>query len=101
VKDSSCCGSSAAWGEFLEKKGIPQRGGRRVTASAVEGGLDANAITSNAFELEWPLKSGRTRPFPEIDRAAWFDLPAAHVKFLKSQRTFLDCLADRTAVSQP
>ena len=51
------------WGEFLEKKGIPQRGGRRVTASAVEGGLDANAITSNAFELEWPLKSGRTRPF--------------------------------------
>jgi predicted NUDIX family NTP pyrophosphohydrolase len=30
----------------------------------------------------------------EIDRAAWFDLPAAHVKILESQRALLDRLVD-------
>jgi predicted NUDIX family NTP pyrophosphohydrolase len=41
-----------------------------------------------------PLQS-----FPEIDRAAWFDLPAAHVKILESQRALLDRFVDRAAVS--
>jgi predicted NUDIX family NTP pyrophosphohydrolase len=39
--------------------------------------------------------------FPGIDRADWFDLPTAHVKILQSQRTLLDRLVDRTAVSAP
>jgi predicted NUDIX family NTP pyrophosphohydrolase len=72
-----------------------------VAAFAVEGELDADAITSNTFEIEWPPKSGKTRAFPEIDRAAWFDLPAAPVKILESQRTFLNRLVHHTAVSAP
>jgi predicted NUDIX family NTP pyrophosphohydrolase len=71
---------------------IRQRGGKRVTAFAVEGDLDANAVKSNTFEMEWPPKSGKLQSFPEIDRAGWFDLPAAHVKILESQRSLLDRL---------
>jgi predicted NUDIX family NTP pyrophosphohydrolase len=103
----------AARREFLEETGstlsealeplgdIRQRGGKRVTAFAVEGDLDVDAIKSNTFEIEWPPKSGRMQSFPEIDRAAWFDLTAAHAKILESQRLLLDRLADRAAVSAP
>jgi predicted NUDIX family NTP pyrophosphohydrolase len=103
----------AARREFLEETGyalsgtleplgdIRQRGGKRVTAFAVEGDLDVDAIKSNTFEIEWPLKGGKMQSFPEIDRAAWFDLPAAHVKILESQRALLDRLVDRAAVSAP
>jgi len=34
--------------------------------------------------------SGRTRSFPEVDRAAWFDLETARRKIVKSQLPFLD-----------
>jgi len=103
----------AARREFLEETGcflsgplkplgdIRQRGGKRVTAFAVEGDLDVDAIKSNTFEIEWPPKGGKMQSFPEIDRAAWFDLPAANVKILESQRTLLDRLVDHTAVSAP
>jgi predicted NUDIX family NTP pyrophosphohydrolase len=106
----------AARREFLEETGIAvtgpleplgdirQRGGKRVTAFAVEGDLDVDAMKSNTFEMEWPPKGGKLQSFPEIDRAAWFDLPAAHVKMLESQRPLLDRLVelvDRGAVPAP
>ncbi len=37
------------------------------------------------FQLEWPRRSGRQREFPEVDRAAWFDLEARKQKILKGQ----------------
>lgn len=74
---------------------VRQRGGKRVTAFAVEGDLDVDAVKSSTFKMEWPPKTGRMQSFPEIDRAAWFDLPAAHVKILESQRSFLDRLVER------
>ena len=43
--------------------------GKYVRAWALEGDLDATAITSNTFTLEWPPRSGRTSEFPEVDRA--------------------------------
>ena len=73
---------------------IRQRGGKRVTAFAVKGDLDVDALKSNTFEIEWPPKGGKLQSFPEIDRAAWFDLPAAHVKMLESQRSLLDRLVE-------
>jgi predicted NUDIX family NTP pyrophosphohydrolase len=103
----------AARREFLEETGctpsgplellgdIRQRGGKRVTAFAVEGDLDVDAIKSNTFEIEWPPKGGKMQSFHEIDRAAWFDLPVAHLKILESQRQLLDRLVDRAAVSAP
>ena len=62
-----------------------------------EGDLDAAAITSNTFELEWPPRSGRVQAFPEIDRAAWFDLDTARAKLGKAQLPFLDRLAEHLA----
>jgi predicted NUDIX family NTP pyrophosphohydrolase len=81
--------------ERLEPLGeIRQRAGKRVIAFAVEGDLDVHAIRSNMFEVEWPPRSGRMQAFPEIDRAEWFDLAAAHVKILDGQRPLLDRLAE-------
>jgi predicted NUDIX family NTP pyrophosphohydrolase len=103
----------AARREFLEETGcalsrvleplgdIRQRSGKRVSAFAVEGDLNVDAIVSNTFEIEWPPKGGKMLSFPEIDRAAWFELPTAHVRILQSQRTLLDRLVDHTAVSAP
>jgi predicted NUDIX family NTP pyrophosphohydrolase len=96
----------AAVREFAEETGVAltgplqplgeirQRGGKRVNAFAVEGDLDVAAIASNSFEIEWPPRSGKMRTFPEVDRAEWFDLPAAHAKILEGQRPLLDRLAE-------
>ena len=68
------------------------KSGKRVTAFAVAGDLDADAIVSNAFELEWPPRSGRTGTFPEVDRAAWFALAEARERILPAQAELLDRL---------
>ncbi len=70
------------------------KSGKLVAAWAVEGDLDADTITSNTFELEWPPRSGRTQEFPEVDRAGWFGLDAAREKLNPAQGAFLDRLRD-------
>lgn len=79
--------------EFVDLGEIRQAGGKTVKAWAVEGDLDATTIVSNTFDLEWPPKSGDIRTFPEIDRAAWFDLESARSAIISGQREFLDRLA--------
>ena len=69
---------------------IRQKGGKQVEAFALEGDLDAGAIVSNHFTLEWPSRSGHFRSWPEIDRAAWFTLAEARAKILPSQLPILD-----------
>jgi predicted NUDIX family NTP pyrophosphohydrolase len=71
---------------------IRQKGGKWVEAFALEGDLDAGAIVSNGFTLEWPPRSGRFQSWPEIDRAAWFTLAEARAKILPSQRAIIDRL---------
>ncbi|MGJ5076363.1 NUDIX domain-containing protein [Bradyrhizobium sp. SZCCHNR1015] len=71
---------------------IKQRGGKVVEAFAAETDLDAGSITSNAFELEWPPRSGRIQRFPEVDRAAWFDLAEARIRINPAQAALLDRL---------
>jgi predicted NUDIX family NTP pyrophosphohydrolase len=73
---------------------IRQAGGKRVTAFALEGDLDAAEVRSNQFELEWPPRSGRIQSFPEIDRAQWFALNVAREKILSGQRPLLDRLEE-------
>jgi predicted NUDIX family NTP pyrophosphohydrolase len=70
------------------------KSGKQVAAWAVEGDLDADAITSNTFELEWPPRSGRKQAFPEVDRAGWFSLEDAREKLNPAQGAFLDRLRD-------
>ena len=96
---------AAACREFIEELGIeppdgervglgevPQKGGKRVRAWAVEGDIDPAKVESNTFELEWPPRSGRRQSFPEVDRAGWFTLAEAHEKILDGQRPLLDAL---------
>jgi predicted NUDIX family NTP pyrophosphohydrolase len=82
-------------GPTLDLGEVPQSGGKRVTAWAVEGDLDPDRIESNTFELEWPPRSGRRQEFPEIDRAGWFDLGTARRKVVKGQVPLLDRLEER------
>lgn len=101
----------AARREFLEETGsridgafvaltpLRQPGGKLVYAWAVEGDLDTTSIRSNTFSIEWPPRSGRQQEFPEIDRAAWFDIAAARQKILPGQRGFLDELDTRLSRS--
>jgi predicted NUDIX family NTP pyrophosphohydrolase len=71
---------------------IRQRGGKQVEAFAAEFDVNVAAITSNTFEIEWPPRSGKRQRFPEVDRAAWFDLATARDKINAAQREFLDRL---------
>jgi predicted NUDIX family NTP pyrophosphohydrolase len=63
-----------------------------VIGFALEGDLDAGAIRSITFELEWPPRSGRRQSYPEVDRAAWFTLDEARAKLNAAQAAFLDRL---------
>ena len=79
-------------GDFVPLEPIRQKGGKVVVAWAVEGECDASSIRSNVFTMEWPPRSGKHVEFPEVDRAAWFNLPEARTKILSSQVPFLDQL---------
>ena len=93
--------------EFAEETGFPlkgklealepikQAGGKIVYAWAIEGEVDASAIRSNTFSMEWPPHSGKTVEFPEVDRASWFHLETARGKILKSQTPLLEQLREK------
>lgn len=80
--------------ELLPLGEVRQQSGKVVMAWALERDLDAGAIRSNTFELEWPLRSGQRQTFPEVDRAGWFALGVARAKLLPAQAPFLDRLAE-------
>lgn len=77
-------------GPFLPLGERKQPSGKRILAWAVEGDWDPASLVSNTFNMEWPKGSGRIREFPEIDRAAWFDMAEAQRRILSEQRGFLD-----------
>jgi predicted NUDIX family NTP pyrophosphohydrolase len=99
--------AEAALREFAEETGtrlttvpfplakVRQSGGKSVEAFAVEGDLDASAIQSNMFEMEWPPRSGRTQSFPEAEDARWMSLTEARKLMLPSQLPLLDALEAR------
>ena len=82
-------------GQLAELGSVKQKGGKVVTAWATEGDLDAGAVSSNTFTMEWPPRSGRTEEFPEIDRAGWFEIGTAREKLVSAQTEFLDRLLER------
>jgi predicted NUDIX family NTP pyrophosphohydrolase len=84
-----------AAGEFIALAPVKQKSGKIVHAWAFEGNFDLSSFASNTFEMEWPPKSGRRQSFPEIDRVAYFALPAAMSKILAYQRPLLRELEQR------
>ena len=79
-------------GEYRPLKPIRQTGGKIVYAWTVHCDLEAAAVKSNTFSMEWPRGSGKMREFPEIDRAEWFKIDLARLKILKSQLGLLEQL---------
>ena len=69
---------------------IRQASGKLVHVWAIEADIDPSVVQSNSFPLEWPPRSGQVRQFPEVDRAAWFDLADARSKIHKGQVALLD-----------
>jgi predicted NUDIX family NTP pyrophosphohydrolase len=101
--------AEAALREFEEETGtrltavpfplarIKQSGGKWVEAFALEGDLDAEAVTSNDFEMEWPLRSGKLERFPEVEQARWMNLDEACAMMLPSQLPLIDALQKKLA----
>jgi predicted NUDIX family NTP pyrophosphohydrolase len=94
---------AAARREFAEETGFAPDGpvvdlgavkssGKVIHAWAVAGDWDPALLRSNEFEMEWPPRSGRRARFPEVDRAAWFDLDTARRKIHRNQLAFIDAL---------
>lgn len=88
-------GVAAPDGEPTSLGAVRQTGGKVVHGWALSGDLDVTKTTSNTFEMEWPPRSGRMQIFPEVDRAAWFDLDSARGKLLPAQRAFIDRLEEQ------
>ena len=86
-------------GEFIPLEPVKQKGGKVVSAWAVEGSIDPAAIKSSTFSIEWPPKSGRQAEFPEVDRAEWFSPDEARLKLNPAQAAFVDSLCDQLNVS--
>jgi predicted NUDIX family NTP pyrophosphohydrolase len=91
-------GSPAPAGATLEL-GSVRSGTKTIFAFAREADFDASAIVSNTFTMEWPYHSGRMVEFPEVDRAAWFDRPAAAELLVASQVPFLSRLSEAAHLS--
>jgi predicted NUDIX family NTP pyrophosphohydrolase len=77
-------------GELTPLTPLRQKSGKLVHAFALEGDFDLTAFSSNAFEMEWPPRSGKMQSFPEIDRIAYFTLATARKKILPGQRAFIE-----------
>jgi predicted NUDIX family NTP pyrophosphohydrolase len=84
-----------AEGDFIALAPVKQKSGKTVHAFAVEADFELTQFASNSFEIEWPPKSGQRRSFPEIDRLAYFALPAAMIKIIPYQVPLLSELARR------
>jgi predicted NUDIX family NTP pyrophosphohydrolase len=78
-----------AHGEVIALAPVNQKSGKVVHAFAFEADFELAAFASNTFEIEWPPKSGRRQSFPEIDRIAYFTMPAALTKIIAYQLPFL------------
>lgn len=80
---------------------VKQKGGKTVHAWAFAGDCDPAQTRSNSYPVEWPPRSGRMIEVPEVDRAAFFDLPAARRKINAAQVALLDELERLLAESPP
>ena len=76
-------------GELIALKPVNQKSGKVVHAFAIEADFELAAFASNTFEIEWPPKSGKRQSFPEVDRIAYFTLPAAKTKIIAYQLPLL------------
>ena len=80
------------FGEFRSLDPLRQSGGKIIYAWAIEADCDPAQLRSNLFSLEWPPRSGKMQQYPEVDRAAWFNISQARGKILPGQAGFIEQL---------
>jgi predicted NUDIX family NTP pyrophosphohydrolase len=97
TEETNLAADFASADDLIALSPVKQKSGKIVHAFACEADLDLAGFASNMFEIEWPPKSGRRQSFPEIDRIAYFALPAATTKILAYQRPLLLELKQRFA----
>jgi len=73
-------------GEFIPLGVLRQPSRKIVHAWALQRDLDETRVVSNLFSLEWPRRSGIINEYPEIDKAAWFDIDQAKRRSRKGRR---------------
>jgi predicted NUDIX family NTP pyrophosphohydrolase len=79
-------------GPFITLGTLVQPSRKTILVWAAEGRFDPALLRSNTVTIEWPKGSGRLQTFPEVDRAAWFDVSEAKHRILAGQAGFLDAL---------
>jgi len=79
-------------GPYQPLGGVKAHHHELIYAWAVEHDCDPALIVGNELAIEWPPRSGKQAAFPEVNRAAWFDLPAARAAIVPAQRRFIDDL---------
>ena len=77
-------------GRFIQLTPVRLRNGKMLHAWAVEGDCDPSKVRSNTFSMEWPPHSGKKQEFPEVDKAAWFDIKEAKKKINQRQVGLLE-----------
>jgi predicted NUDIX family NTP pyrophosphohydrolase len=82
-------------GPFIPLTAVKQAGGKEISAWALEGDWDPAQLRSNTFSMELPKGSDRFREFPEVDRAAWFEVPEARRRINAGQVPLLDELLNQ------
>lgn len=82
-------------GDFIELTPIIQKAGKQVLAWGLRGQIDASAIQSNTFKVEWPPKSDLWKTFPEVDKAEWFNEQTAKEKINPAQVAFIEELVSK------
>jgi predicted NUDIX family NTP pyrophosphohydrolase len=92
---------AALQGDFAPLQPVRQKSGKTIHAWAIEGDLDAAAVRSNTFSMEWPPKSGRQREFPEVDRAQWFTIAEGRSRINSGQAPLLDQLERMLGAADP
>ena len=85
-------------GEFIELSPVRQKTGKIVYAWAVESDMNAEALSSNTFQMEWPPNSGKYQHFPEIDKGAWCDYHTAQEKLHDDLKPMLRELVDKLKI---
>ncbi len=99
---------AAALREFAEELGIAppageprelgtakNKGGKLLHAWALPGELDLGAFKSNTFSMEWPPRSGKSREFPEVDRAQYFGVEQVLQKMHPAELPFVERLLEQ------
>jgi predicted NUDIX family NTP pyrophosphohydrolase len=106
--DAGEAAEDAARREFREETGLeapaalvpltPLRASGKILAIwLAEGDLDLSGFASNAFEIQWPPRSGRTITAPELDRIAYLPAEEALGLVVEGQRRVLEEALERVA----